>query len=644
MASQSNKKVLTSSEIGDTGVRIFNGIITGEEYNRNLTGYRGLLVWDEMRRSDATVGVSLRAVKLPIKSTKFFMKPASGDDADLLISDFVNWNLFERLKWKQVLGEILTHLEFGFSIHEMVFGVETVDGVERIVLTKLAFRKQTSMVNWQAGQNVPGITFRKSDGTTVPIPLEKLVVFTNEQEGDNYEGRSILRTAYKHWYYVDKYYQIDAVGHERHSLGVVKIKYPNSATDAQRTAAQSAARNLRASEEAFIEEPQGWDINFMDMQGNSLKDIQPSINRHDRQITKNVLAQFLEIGATGSSGTRSTSQDHRELFNQSVQAVLDYVKDTMGYVVKTLVDLNFNVDVYPTVGSGAIDQKNITSLADALAKFDQAGMITPSDEDEAHVRNLLGFPEMSPDGPRAPKAAMAAPKDKASADQIKSSRLGKQKVMAQVSSKDVPGLYDDLDIDPSNLGCIMLDTESLDVMKHVPADFAGDLVEQERYGTGAAAETEAHVTLLYGLLENGNVWKDKVDAVLKGWSLDSVTIEDVDYFDVGESFAVIAHIERAPELIDGHERLTLLPHIQTFSEYKPHLTLAYVSKDADINAWVENLGTAFNGTTIKTTGINYGDLPEEDGVPKEANALMKMAKRVSASLTRRLYGDKTRTP
>ncbi|MET4003866.1 phage gp29-like protein/2'-5' RNA ligase [Arthrobacter sp. UYCu511] len=650
MASQSKNKVLTSSEIGDTGVQIFNGIITGEEYNRNLTGYRGLLVWDEMRRSDATVGASLRAVKLPIKSTKFFMNPATDDDLDVQISEFVNWNLFERLKWKQVLGEILTHLEFGFSVHEMVFGVETVEGVERVVLIKLAFRKQTSVSSWEADKTTPGVTFRKADGTTVPIPLEKIVVFTNEQEGDNYEGRSILRTAYKHWFYVDKYYQIDAVGHERHSLGVVKIKHPTSATDTQRRSARAAARNLRASEESYIEEPQGWDINFMDMQGNSLKDIQPSINRHDRQITKSVLAQFLEIGSSGSSGTRSTSEDHRELFNQSVQAVLDYVKDTMGYVVKTLVDLNFNVDAYPTVGSGKVDQKSIGVLAEALSKFNAAGLITVSDEDEAYARNLLGFPDMNPDDardkpePGANKTETKTDvKDKESADEIKAARRGNA-IEAQVSAREVDGLLDGIDMVPEDRGCIMLDTELLEVRKFVEnAD--DDLAEKDGFGGGAVAETEAHVTLLYGLLENGNIWKKNVDKALEGWSLDSVTIDHVDKFDLGDSYAIVAHIEATEELIDAHDRLTLLPNAQTFSEYKPHLTMAYVKHDDEIaTKWIDALGAQYNGKTLKTAGINYGDLPDEDGIPKEANALKKMATKVSASLTRMLYGNKTRTP
>ncbi|WP_407107253.1 phage portal protein [Rhodococcus aetherivorans] len=191
----------------------------------------------------------------------------------------------------------------------------------------------------------------------------------------------------------------------------------------------------------------------------------------------------------------------------------------------------------------------------------------------------------------------------------------------QVSANDFPGLYDGLDIDPNDLGCIMLDIETLDVLKHVPEDLHSELVEataRHDHAMGAVAETEAHVTLLYGLLENGNVWKDKVDAVLSDWSIDSVKVEEVGYFETPDSFAVIAHIKKTPELIDGHERLTLLPHIQTFSEYKPHLTLAYVSKDAAIDDWLDHLGTAYNGKTIKAKGINYGDLPDDDDEGKKS--------------------------
>ena len=418
MASKTKSTSVSGPEIGESGVQILSGIITGEEYNRTLSGRKAIAIWDEMRRSDATVGASLRAVKLPIKSVKWFTTAASDDPADIEIDDFVQWNLFERLKFKAILGEVLTHLEFGFSVHEMVFGMELVNGVERIVLQKFAFRKQTTILYWNAGEGVPGVTQWTPSGGSHQIPLEKIIVFTNEQEGENYEGRSILRAAYKHWFYKDKLYQIDAVGHERQALGVVKIKYPQGATDTARKAAKNAAANLRANEEAYIEEPQGWDINFMDMKSGTLKDVQPSIDHHDRQITKNVLAQFLELGSKGGSGSRAVSQDHSKLFDQASEAVAEYIADTFGYVIKTLVDLNFNVTDYPKMSVGKVGDEKISELSDALTKFETAGFIHPTPEDEAYVRSITGFPEMSQDEEQTIEDE-ADPKDDEGAQDIK---------------------------------------------------------------------------------------------------------------------------------------------------------------------------------------------------------------------------------
>lgn len=180
--------------------------------------------------------------------------------------------------------------------------------------------------------------------------------------------------------------------------------------------------------------------------------------------------------------------------------------------------------------------------------------------------------------------------------------------LKQISSRDFPDLYEGTGIDPANLGCVMVDTTTLPVMEFMP-DSAGDLVEE---GV-VEAETEAHVTLLYGLLENGNVWKDKVDQLLAGWDMKSIVIDEVDAFDLGESYAIIGHVQKTDEIVDGHERLTLLPHINTFSEYKPHITLAYVKHIESVkNKWVKTLGQVYDGKMVKTIGINYGHLPDFD--------------------------------
>lgn len=187
-----------------------------------------------------------------------------------------------------------------------------------------------------------------------------------------------------------------------------------------------------------------------------------------------------------------------------------------------------------------------------------------------------------------------------------------KKATNQLASRDLPDLYEGIDIDMDELGCIMVDTVKIPVTQFVKNFKEEELFEQERYDQGSVVgETKPHVTLLFGLLENGNVWKDKVDMLLEGWQLPTVTIEEVSYFDVGDSYAVIALVERTPELVDGHERLTLLPHVNTFSEYYPHITLAYIKKEADVDKWVKSLNRKYKGQKVATTGLNYGDEPDE---------------------------------
>lgn len=186
----------------------------------------------------------------------------------------------------------------------------------------------------------------------------------------------------------------------------------------------------------------------------------------------------------------------------------------------------------------------------------------------------------------------------------------------QVAAREMPGLYDDLMIDGAMVkdeslrGCIMLKTEALDVLSTVE-DGASDLAQDVLMDRSPVpGETSPHVTLLFGLLNNGNIWKDAVDQVLEGWKADTVTIDEVGFFTLPDSYAIVAHVKKTTELVDAHDRLGLLPNAETFSEYKPHITLAYIKKEADLGKWIKALGEVYNGQELETAGLDYGDLPE----------------------------------
>lgn len=382
-----------SKEIGESGTRIINGFITGEEYNQDLRGRRMYEIYEEMRRGNATIKAMLSSVKLPIASATWSVQPASDDPTDVEAAALVEANLTEVLNFQSVLNEALTHLDFGFAVFEKCWGVEQIDGKWRVVLSKLAFRKQTTVYKWETEDGKPGITQMNAMGKTFSIPASKLLVITNAQEGENYEGVSILRPAYQSWYIINQLYKIDAIGHERQALGVVDVQYPKGASDKDIRKVERLARNVRANEEAYISHPEGWSVGFMDMKAHTLKDIGPSVSHHNRQITLSAMAQWLMIGAENGSGTRSAGEDQSSMFELANQAVANNIaSDFNSQVIKQLVDLNFNVSAYPRLVVSRVGRENLKELADTFKTLVDAGGITPYEQDEEFLRKLMHLP------------------------------------------------------------------------------------------------------------------------------------------------------------------------------------------------------------------------------------------------------------
>lgn len=165
--------------------------------------------------------------------------------------------------------------------------------------------------------------------------------------------------------------------------------------------------------------------------------------------------------------------------------------------------------------------------------------------------------------------------------------------MKSFSSHDFPDLYKRLDINVPGLGCVMLDVK--------PEFFRGDPYRDrlesgdvlyksdkpERFWIdGYVAGQHPHITLLYGLLTPAYEQPDNIAEVLADWSLDTVQINSIGFFDSPYKddpyYCIVAHVKVSPELQEGHDRLELLPHVNTFPGYKAHITLAYVQRDENV--------------------------------------------------------------
>ena len=387
-------------ELGKSGTVIFKGIITQEEYNSKLSNIiTANRIYDTMRRSDATVRSTLQVVKLPILSTEWQLEAASDSKEDEYVRNFCDRELFGRnVDFHHFMKEGLTLFDFGFSVCEKVYELTDFEGQTRIGIGKLSYRKQRSIQAWETQDGKPGVTQMLQDGTgLVNIPMVKLIVFTNDKEGDNFEGMSLLRYAYKHWDIKDKLDLVNAIALEKLAVGVPVLKKPADANDTDLANAREALREFRANEEGYQEIPIGWELEMMDLKANSTKDVIPTIKYHDRQIQMSVLAQFLSLGGSDASGSRAVSEDHSKLFLLSEEAAAKNLQSTLQeQLIKQLCDLNFaNLpNGYPKLTFSKIGDEDATALATNVKELMAAGALTYDAELEEHLRKVLRLPDL----------------------------------------------------------------------------------------------------------------------------------------------------------------------------------------------------------------------------------------------------------
>lgn len=162
-------------------------------------------------------------------------------------------------------------------------------------------------------------------------------------------------------------------------------------------------------------------------------------------------------------------------------------------------------------------------------------------------------------------------------------------------------------INPKGLGCVMLNVEQLPVKDWLPAEWAYFPKDKEAFWI-KGLDVESHFTLKYGFLFSAQQFPGAIDEVLEGTDITEVVIDYIDKFPTsveGENYScIIGRIVVTDEIMEAHNNLSLLPHIDTFP-YEPHLTFGYVHvehTEEAIDIIVKHTGTK----PLKVTGLDYG--------------------------------------
>lgn len=404
-----------------------------EEFLPELRGYRGVEAYQEMADNDATIGAILFAVEMLMRQCEFHIEPTGDTEKDKEAAEFVESCMDDMERtWADTLSEILSFLTYGWSYHEIVYKRRVgrtnspvthskyTDGL--IGWRKLPIRSQDTLYGWLykddsdeliAMDQVPPPHFEHCI-----IPVEKALHFRTRSRKDNPEGRSILRTAYRAYYFKKRLEEIEGYGIERDLAGFPVLYAPadmpiwdqNDPEMASALArAEAIVSNIRRDAKEGLVLPggeNGWKLDLVTAGSRRQFDTNAIIDRYDRRIATSVLADFVMLGQQ-QVGSFALADNKTKIFAMAIGTYLDSICEVFNNQgIPRLIDINGDhfkgITDYPKMVHGDIEDKDIAQFTNYVTSMVGAGIIVPDDSLEEEVRRVGGLPE---------KVETSAPKD-----------------------------------------------------------------------------------------------------------------------------------------------------------------------------------------------------------------------------------------
>ena len=407
---------MAKNEIGRTGQQRYGGVFY-EEFLPELRGQRGIRAYKEMSENDDIIGAILFAVKMLIRNVHWGVQPGGTEEIDEECAAFVESCLYDMEdSWTGTLSEILSFLVYGWSAHEIVYKrrmgrnrdvrLSSKHGDGLIGWQKLPIRAQDTLYQWEYGGNdeLHGMTqMPPPDFGFITIPIEKLLLFRTEIRKGNPEGRSVLRNAYRSWFFKKRFQEIEGIGIERDLAGLPVLVAPEGVWDNDpdivrtRTLAETLVKNIRRDSMEGIVLPAGWDLKLLSTGGKRNFDTNATIDRYDTRMAMTVLADFVLLGHQ-KVGSFALSDNKTEMFSLAIGAFLDIICEEFNKkAIPYLVDVNGEhfggITDYPELVHGDIETQDLGKLGDYIQKMTGIGVLQPDSGLEDFVRQQAGLPE-----------------------------------------------------------------------------------------------------------------------------------------------------------------------------------------------------------------------------------------------------------
>lgn len=393
---------------GTYGTTIFAGVISEEYLEEWKTPMKRCESINRMLSSDATVKALQHCIELPIRSAFYDVTFTAEADryfdsrTQETICSSIKRNLFEEMRtpWDDFLRQAIQACFYGFYPFEILHMIDKE--TDQIKIKDLSPRLPKTLFRWELNEEgeLKGMwqkaVFPRGNNAEykiVLIPYENLCLFTYRQQGSNFEGESILRACFKHWYFKDKIYIIQGIGIERNAVGEPIFVLPPQFTAEMKTYAESVVKSWRVHEEGGAVLPPGAELKTYSgtLEAGA---IMYAIQHHDTEIAKSVLAHFINLGTEGRGGAYSLGVEMTDFFMLGLKATANWLCDTINkQVIKPLLLLNNpDMPIFPRLIVKELGRLDRAGFATMLSTLIQAKLLTPDKDLEKWTREIFEIP------------------------------------------------------------------------------------------------------------------------------------------------------------------------------------------------------------------------------------------------------------
>lgn len=381
-------KPVNYKQIGSTGLNRYGGVVY-EEFMPNLRWPYAGNIYKEMSDNDPVVGAVLYLAEMLIRKVGWTVIPASDNTRDKEAAEFLDSCMRDMdVSWEDTICEILSMLTYGFSFHEVVYKIrrgplETSSKYKskfkdgKVGWKGMPIRAQSTLYSWEfndAGDITAFLQMAPPNYKIVKIPIEKGLLFRTRVSRDNPEGKSLLRNAYRPWYFKKRIEEIEGIGIERDLAGLPVLQAPEGLDlwneedvrmQALKANAESLIAGVRRDSEEGILLPFGWDLKLLSTGSARQFDTNAIINRYDNRIAITMLSDIVLIGGN-STGSFALADTKKSLLAAALESQIHNIADTINkYQVPNLMHYNGYDDLenYPTIMPGEVETPDLKEIA-----------------------------------------------------------------------------------------------------------------------------------------------------------------------------------------------------------------------------------------------------------------------------------------